>query len=299
MIKLTKRVSIVVGAFAVAMFWVLAQPPLINRSGLTKAEAPPLADPSPLPPSLMENLGRGVVALRTSATQVLVSWRVLGTDPSDVAFNLYRSTNGGAAVLLNGAPLTGATQFIDATANLTQSNSYFVRPIIFSVEQPPSASFTLSANSTANAQPFLRVPLQIPAGGLTPDGQSYTYSANDTSVGDLDGDGEYELIVKWDPSNSQDNSFDGYTGNVYVDAYKLDGTRLWRIDLGRNIRAGAHYTQFIVYDLDGDGRAEVACKTADGTVDGAGTVIGDPTKDYRSLTVPSDGLLAPSTSDQR
>jgi len=84
-----------------------------------------------------------------------------------------------------------------------------------------------------------------------------------------------------------------------VSAYKIDGTRLWRIDLGRNIRAGAHYTQFIVYDLDGDGRAEVACKTADGTVDGLGTVIGDATKDYRSLTVPIDGIQVLATNDAR
>jgi rhamnogalacturonan endolyase len=286
MIKLTKRASIVICVFAAAMFCALAQPSFVHLVGTGKAEAkaieaPPVAEPSPLPPSLMEHLGRGVVALRTSATQVLVSWRVLGTDPTDVAFNLYRSTNGGAAVLLNGSPLTGATRFIDATADLTQANAYFVRPIIFGVEQLASTSFTVPANSTANAQPFLRVPLQVPAGGVTPDGQSYTYSANDCSVGDLDGDGEYEIIVKWDPSNSQDNSFDGYTGNVFVDAYKLDGTRLWRIDLGRNIRAGAHYTQFIVYDLDGDGKAEIAMKTADATVDGLGVVIGDPSADYR------------------
>nr|GEZ34451.1 hypothetical protein [Tanacetum cinerariifolium] len=96
-----------------------------------------------------------------------------------------------------------------------------------------------------------------PAGGTTPDGVAYTYSANDASVGDVDGDGEYEIILKWDPSNSKDNSQSGYTGNVYLDAYELDGTRLWRIDLGRNIRAGAHYTQFMVYDLDSDGKAEV------------------------------------------
>ena len=269
------------------MFCALAQPSFVNLTNKVEAKATevtPVADPSPLPPSLMENLGRGVVALRTSATQVLVSWRVLGTDPSDISFNLYRSTNGGPPALLNGAPLTGATQFIDATADLTQSNAYFVRPIIFGVEQSPSASFTVPASSTANAQPFVRVPLQVPAGGTTPDSVSYTYSANDSSVGDLNGDGEYEIIVKWDPSNSQDNSNDGYTGNVYIDAYKLDGTRLWRIDLGRNIRAGAHYTQFIVYDLDGDGKAEIAMKTADATVDGLGVVIGDPNADYRDTT---------------
>ena len=118
-------------------------------------------------------------------------------------------------------------------------------------------------------------------------GETYTYSPNDISVGDLDGDGEYELIVKWDPSNAKDNSQGGFTGNVYIDAYKLDGTQLWRIDLGRNIRAGAHYTQFMVYDLDGDGKAEVACKTADGTIDGTGTVLGDPAADWRN----SDGYV--------
>jgi rhamnogalacturonan endolyase len=111
---------------------------------------------------------------------------------------------------------------------------------------------------------------------------AYTYSANDASVGDLDGDGQYEIVLKWDPSNSKDNSQSGYTGDVYVDAYKLNGTRLWRIDLGRNIRAGAHYTQFQVYDYDGDGKAEVVMKTADGTKDGTGTVIGSSTADYRN-----------------
>jgi rhamnogalacturonan endolyase len=110
----------------------------------------------------------------------------------------------------------------------------------------------------------------------------YTYSVGDGSMGDVDGDGEYEFIIKWDPSNAHDNSHFGYTGNVLLDCYKLDGTRLWRIDLGRNIRAGAHYTQFMVYDLDGDGRAEVVMKTADGTVDGTGRVLGDSTMDYRN-----------------
>lgn len=217
---------------------------------------------------LMENLGRGVVAVRASETENFVSWRFLGTDPDGVAFNLYRAADGGAAVLLNAAPLTGATEFSDTTANAAQANAYFVRPIIGGVEGAPSASFAIAA--AAPVQPYLRLPLQVPAPG--PD---YTYSPNDASVGDLDGDGEYEIVVKWDPSNSQDNSFDGVTGNVYLDAYRLDGTQLWRIDLGRNIRAGAHYTQFMVYDLDGDGKAEIACKTGDGTISGTGEVIGN------------------------
>src|SRR5262245_12631682 len=231
-------------------------------------------------PSLMENLGRGVVAVRSTATEVTVSWRVLGTDPPDVTFNLYRATAGGAPMRLNVSPIDGPTQYVDGTADLTQANAYHVRPIMFGIEQAPSAAFTLPA--VAPVQAYLRVPLQVPPGGTTPAGEAYTYSPNDTSVGDLDGDGEYELIVKWDPSNSKDNSQSGYTGSVYLDAYTLAGTRLWRIDLGRNIRAGAHYTQFVVYDLDGDGRAEVACKTADGTIDGVGHVIGDPAADWRN-----------------
>src|SRR5262245_60270163 len=239
-----------------------------------------LTQQSPGGPSLMENLGRGVVAVRSTTTEVFVSWRVLGTDPPDTAFNLYRSTGGGAPTLLNATPITGATYFVDNTANPVQVNSYFVRAIVFGLEQAPSASFTLPANTPVRQ--YLRLPLQVPPGGVTPVGENYTYSPNDASVGDLDGDGEYAIILKWDASNSKANSQSGYTGKVYLDAYKLDGTRLWRIDLGRNIRAGAHYTQFQVYDLDGDGKAEVACRTADGTVDGVGAVIGDPNADFRN-----------------
>jgi rhamnogalacturonan endolyase len=230
----------------------------------------------------MEGLDRGVVALSQGGGQVYVGWRLLATDPDDVTFNLYRSTGGGAAVKLNGSPIAQTTDFVVTGGDLTQSNAFFVRTVIDGVEQAGSRSFTLPAN--APAQQFLRVPLQIPAGGTTPDNVAYTYNANDTSIADLDGDGQYELIVKWDPTNSKDNAQDGYTGNVYLDAYKLDGTRLWRIDLGRNIRAGAHYTQFIAYDLDSDGKAEVAMKTADGTIDGVGTVIGNGAADWRNTS---------------
>lgn len=121
-----------------------------------------------------------------------------------------------------------------------------------------------------------------PCGGTTPDGVAYTYEANDASVGDLDGDGALDFVLKWQPTNAKDNSQSGYTGNTIVDGIRLDGTRLWRIDLGRNIRSGAHYTQFQVYDYDGDGQAEVAMKTADGSVDGAGKVIGSSSADHRN-----------------
>ena len=227
-------------------------------------------------PSLMENLGRGVVAVRSSTTEVFVSWRVLGTDYADTAFNLYRSTDGGAPVLLNAAPIDGATNFVDTTADLTRTNLYTVRPIVFGAEEAAGPGFTVAAD--APVQQYLRLPLQRPAGGTTPTGEAYTYSPNDSSVGDLDGDGEYEFVVIWEPSNAKDNSQSGYTGNVILDGYRLDGTLLWRIDLGVNIRAGAHYTQFQVYDLDGDGRAEIACRTAEGSRDATGAFVADPAR---------------------
>ncbi len=124
---------------------------------------------------------------------------------------------------------------------------------------------------------YINIPMNVPAGGV-----DYTYSPNDCSVGDVDGDGTYEIFVKWDPSNSKDNSQSGVTENVYIDCYTLDGKQLWRVDLGKNIRAGAHYTQYLVADFDDDEKAEMTCKTADGTVDGVGKVIGYASKDYRN-----------------
>ncbi|MEU9832155.1 cellulose binding domain-containing protein [Streptosporangium sp. NPDC048047] len=217
----------------------------------------------------VEDLDRGLISAR-SGTGNFVAWRLLGTDPANVAFNLYR---GGTKV--NATPITGSTNHFDAGA--AADASYTVRPVVDGVEQAASeASLRFGGGN------YLDVPIQPPSGGTTQDGVAYTYAANDASVGDLDGDGRYEFVLKWDPTNSKDNSQSGYTGNVYVDAYRLDGSRMWRIDLGRNIRAGAHYTQFQVYDYDGDGRAEVAMKTADGTVDGAGRTIGNASADHRN-----------------
>lgn len=234
----------------------------------------------------MEALGRGVVAVRVSSTQVYVSWRLLGTDAEGVGFNLYRSVGGGAAVKLNASPLVTTTDYRDTPGSTAFASTltYFVRPVLGGVEQAASGGFTLPAN--APTQAYLSIPLQIPPGGVTPSGEAYTYTANDAAPADLDGDGDLEIVLKWEPTNAKDNSQSGYTGNVYLDAYKLDGTRLWRIDLGRNIRAGAHYTQFIVYDLDGDGRAELGVKTAPGTIDGRGVAVlmaGDNVNaDYRN-----------------
>ena len=209
----------------------------------------------------LESLNRGLVAVRKSDAVVFLSWRYLGTDPDGVSFNLYRDGE-----KLNEYPLKGATNYEDATS---ANHSYEVRAVVDGVEQAGDGAVQVWASN------YLDLPLSVPAGGQTPDGVNYTYSPNDLSVGDLDGDGTYEIIVKWDPSNSKDNSQSGYTGNVYLDAYKLDGTFLWRIDLGKNIRAGAHYTQFLVYDFDGDGQAEVVCKTAPGTIDGDGVFLSE------------------------
>jgi hypothetical protein len=155
------------------------------------------------------------------------------------------------------AVVTDSTNYLDSGA--TGTHEYKVAALVRGREIDRSA--TVAPWSTTHYD----LPLKRPADGVTPRGEAYTYSANDMSVGDLDGDGRYEYIVKWDPSNSKDVSQVGYTGNVYIDAYELDGTLLYRIDLGVNIRAGAHYTQFLVYDFDGDGRAEMMFKTAPGT----------------------------------
>lgn len=216
----------------------------------------------------MEWLNRGVVGVKVN-NGVFLSWRLLGTDPQNVAFNVYRD-----GTLVNGSPLDNVTNYVDTGG--TNNSTYEVRAVINGDEQ--------DADSQANvwAQQYRTINLNRPNGGTTPDGVAYTYSPSDGSVGDVDGDGEYEIILKWDPSNAKDNSQAGYTGNVFIDAYKMNGQQLWRIDLGRNIRAGAHYTQFMVYDFDSDGKAEVVTKTADGTRDAAGTVIGNGNADYRN-----------------
>ena len=217
----------------------------------------------------MENLNRGLIAIRFE-NQIYIGWRLFGTDPADIGFNLYSGK-----VKLNKTPITASTNYVDTNVS---NKDYSIKTVIRGKEQKTSETAQISN------QPYISIPLSVPAGGKTPGGEEYSYRANDASVGDLDGDGEYEIILKWDPTNSKDNSQKGYTGNVYLDAYKMNGKQLWRIDLGKNIRAGAHYTQFMVYDFDGDGKAEIICKTADGTTDGSGKVIGNSGSDFRNET---------------
>jgi rhamnogalacturonan endolyase len=222
----------------------------------------------------VERLDRGLISVPTGDGN-FVSWRLLSGDATGTGFTVFRD-----GVRVSPVPLT-VTNFQDKGA--PASANYTVRPVVNGVEQAAAMSApALRFSSVGITASSMDVPIQPPAGGTTPDGVAFTYNANDASVGDLDGDGQLDIVLKWDPTNSKDNSQDGFTGNVFVDAYKLNGTRLWRIDLGSNIRAGAHYTQFQVFDYDGDGRAEVVMKTADAARSGTGQVIGDANADFRN-----------------
>jgi rhamnogalacturonan endolyase len=210
---------------------------------------------------MMENLGRGVVAIRQEPQKVFVAWRLLGTDADDIAFNVYRGDK-----CLNDKPITDVTFFVDQSAP-AGATKYSVRPVVAGKEQEPSKPFDLPAGEP---RPYLSIPLETPPGG---------YGANDASVGDLDGDGEYEIVLH-QTGRAKDNSQNGVTDPPILQAYTLAGKKLWDINLGKNIREGAPYTQFMDYDLDCDGRAEIVCKTADGSVDGGGKTIGDANANY-------------------
>ena len=225
----------------------------------------------------LEPLSRGLIAVKTEEG-VFLSWRLMkeevggysDTGLTGTDFTLYK----------NGIPIatiTDSTNFLDTEGTI--KDSYFVESIMKEElakekikeefgqkkERIKALSKSVSVKAFSSGENYIEIPLQIPKPGTTPAGETYTYRANDMSVGDMDGDGEYEFIVKWDPSNSKDVSQKGYTGNCLIDCYKLDGTILWRIDMGKNIRAGAHYTQFMVFDFNKDQKAEISMKTAPGT----------------------------------
>ena len=225
-----------------------------------------IAEAQNTPVSQMEKLTRGVVVVpAASGSGQFISWRLLGTDNDATTFDILKDGK------LLKTDIFDKTNFVDKTG-YTNSNYQIVTK-----QNGVATDTTAAVTSWGNI--YMQLPLDRPEGGVTPAKETYTYSPNDCSAGDVDGDGEYEIIVKWDPSNSKDNSQSGYTGNVYLDCYKLDGTKLWRIDLGKNIRAGAHYTQFMVYDFDGDGKAEMMCKTAPGSIDGAGQYVSEAADD--------------------
>ncbi|MBR5692427.1 MAG: carbohydrate-binding protein [Fibrobacter sp.] len=234
-------------------------------------------------PRQMEAIDRGLVVSNVGKAGMLVSWRLLGTESAETEFNLYRDGEKIASI-----GKTDGTNFLDKSGKIT--SKYTVSAVVDGKEgEKKAVSFVFDSTVVYGGRtfPYKVLKLDRPKSQVMPDSEKTVtgYTPDDMSVGDLDGDGEYEFIVKWMPDNFKDNSqqMEGsYTGTVFLDAYKLDGTKLWRISLGKNIRGGAHYTPFQVYDYDGDGKAEIVMKTGDGTIDGKGKVIGDSTKDYRN-----------------
>ena len=220
-----------------------------------------------------EKLSRELIGIPTE-DGMYFSWRMTLEDAAGLQFDLYRSSGGGAEVKLNKEPIDRTSDFLDRTVDYTVDNRWTLKATTGEV-----ATWTRLKGEKRN--PYLSIPVCKPEDGEIA-GESFTYTANDCSVGDLDGDGEYEIILKWSPSNSKRPPQRGFTGNTYLDAYKMDGTRLWRIDLGPNVRSGAATTNFLVFDFDGDGCAEICCKTGDGTVDGLGHRIGDAQADWRT-----------------
>ncbi len=221
-------------------------------------------DNSPTPSSRQERLNRGIIALNTN-DGIFVSWRlfrhedaVFGDAKADIAFTLFRNDEPIATI-------SESTCYLDHDG--TMDSQYRV------VSTTGDESKTVTPLQSGSN--YFDIPLERPSASAYGE-----YTIGDTSVGDLDGDGEYELVVKWN-SNPKDNSIDGFTGNVLLDAYRIDGTRLWKnpIDLGQNIRAGAHYTQFLVYDFDGDGKSEITCKTAPGSRDATGCFVSQASQD--------------------
>ncbi|MCH5184929.1 MAG: rhamnogalacturonan lyase [Oscillospiraceae bacterium] len=202
-----------------------------------------------------EYLDRGTVAVNIGGG-VYLSWRLLGTEEYDTKFDVYRGTTKIASAI-------DATNYTDRAAG----SSYTVVP----AGEAQSSGKTVTVNENG----YITIPLDVPASGISlDDGSTYTYSPNDVTPADVDGDGEYELILKWEPSNSFDSGKPAnHSGNVYIDCCKMSGERLWRIDMGININAGAHFTQIAAYDFDLDGKAELAMKTAPGTVDGTGAYV--------------------------
>ncbi len=234
----------------------------VGGSAETAAETQKLIDARPDIQRPMEDIDRGLVAVTVGKT-VFVSWRWLGTESADTKYNLYCDGN-----LVNPEPMN-ATNYTD----INPGKSYQVAPVTDGQEGEKCAAVTPWADD------HIDIPIEKPEPNKVND-EEYTYSASDASAADLDGDGQYEIVLKWDPSNAKDAAQVGFTGECIIDAYEMDGTRMWRVNMGPNIRSGAHDTQFMVYDFDMDGKAEMACRTADGTVAGDGTVIGNEKANY-------------------
>ncbi len=244
-----------------------------------------------------EPLDRGLIVTKATGGW-LVNWRRLIDDPRSITFKVYRN---GTLISADGY---SNTNILDTKGSASA---------VYTLETLDGETVLSTDTALMLTNGYWDIPLDLPADSSTQSGE-FKYVPGDCMVADLDGDHTYEVVMKWDPANlswdgvnpsmvndtagtagQKDNSLSGYTGPVLIDAYKLDGTKLWRINLGRNIRAGAHYTQLMVYDLDQDGRAEVACKTAPGTIDGNGKPVlmdgDDASADYRGSSGSKTGVV--------
>lgn len=218
-----------------------------------------------------ENLNRGLVAVHNGDGNVSVTWRYLESDPIDIAFDLYRKSGDAKSVKLNSEPIAASTFFKDSAVDTTVTNTYMV---VQAGEGNTESGAVYELTAERAAKPYLEIPVQ-PVEGF----EYGKYYPSDGTVADLDGDGDLELVVKME-TRGFDNAHAGLnTEGLLLDAYELSGEFMWRVDLGLNIRQGAHYTQFMVHDYDGDGKAEVAVKTAEGTRYADGSIIGDVNAD--------------------
>ncbi len=221
---------------------------------------------------LKESLDRGMISLPIDDSSLYIGWRFLKSDDETRSFDLY-CKDGNKLLKLNSEKLIKTTDYV-----LHNFKNYIGKTIYLVNEQKQ----LIDSTSISIDKSYFSVPIHKPKNGITPNGEEYSYTANDVTIGDLTGNGQYDIILKWEPTNAKRPPQTGFTGNTYIDAYTLSGKMLWRIDLGVNVRSGAAYTQLLVYDFDGDGKAELICKTGDGTIDGLGKYVGDKTKDWRN-----------------
>ena len=214
-------------------------------------------------------------------SSALISWRLLKTDPSNIAFDIYKSVDGEAEVKLNEEPISNTTSWVDADIDVSKTNVYRVT---LANQAETLCDYTFTSEMAEKFYHEIRLNMNVPDASIT-------YSPDDIQLGDLDGDGELEIVVKREPYDGA-NMGVWFNGTTLLEAYKMDGTFLWRIDLGINIRSGSHYTSYILYDFDGDGLCEIAFRTSEGTKFADGKIITDANgkvNDYRNRQTDGKG----------
>ncbi|MBE6332227.1 MAG: rhamnogalacturonan lyase [Bacteroidales bacterium] len=232
-----------------------------------------------------ESLDRGLAVISTTSGNV-VQWRIL---PSDIA-------NGHTFALRGYASATDEAYTEIATFAASDPSCYvdktkFACYEICTIDANQQVVADCTSGIVSPHAQMLQLPMNRPEATSTA-----SYYPNDASVADVDGDGQYELILKWNPSTSLDNSYSGKTDETIYDCYEIAGDdfgkQLWRIRMGKNIRSGAHYSPFLVYDFDGDGKAEFVLKTAPGTTDANGAYVSTvgASDDIRNITTNASDL---------